>query len=214
MTTVTIIGAGNMARGIGIRVLAGGAELQILAPSAEKATTLASDIAGDDAPARGGAVDQHPVTGEIVVLATPYEAALEWASGHGTELDGRVVVDITNPVDWVTFDRLVTPPGSSSAEEIAARLTRQVSVVKGFNTTFAATLHTGQVDGQPLDVLLAGDDVAAKRMVSGLVEAAGMRPVDAGPLRRSRELEALGFLHMTLQEPLGTGYRSAVKFLG
>jgi 8-hydroxy-5-deazaflavin:NADPH oxidoreductase len=128
------------------------------------------------------------------------------------ELAGRVVVDITNPVDWATFDRLVTPADSSAAEEIAARIPA-ARVVKAFNTTFAATLVAGEVAGQPLDVLIAGDDEDAKSTVRALVESAGMRAIDVGPLRRARQLEHLGFLHMAVQEALGSAYGSAVKFV-
>jgi 8-hydroxy-5-deazaflavin:NADPH oxidoreductase len=87
-------------------------------------------------------------------------------------------------------------------------------VVKAFNTTFAGTLTSGQVDGQPLDVLIAGDDEQAKQAVADVARAGGLRPIDAGPLRRARELEHAGFLHMALQEQLGTGYASALRFLG
>jgi predicted dinucleotide-binding enzyme len=87
-------------------------------------------------------------------------------------------------------------------------------VVKPFNTTIAGTLPQGQIDGQPLDVLLASDDEDAKRVVGDFVQSMGLRPVDAGPLRRARELEALGYLHMALQDSLGTGFGSTVKFLG
>jgi 8-hydroxy-5-deazaflavin:NADPH oxidoreductase len=86
-------------------------------------------------------------------------------------------------------------------------------VVKAFNTTFAGTLTEGRVGGQPLDVFLASDDDDAKGVVSQLVRDAGLRPVDAGPLARAQELEALGFLHMALQGPLGTGFTSTVKVL-
>ena len=113
---------------------------------------------------------------------------------------------------WSSFDRLVTPPDSSAAEEIAGRLPG-ARVVKAFNTTFAGTLVEGEVDGKPLDVLLAGDDDGAKAEVASLVEAGGMRAVDAGPLRRARQLEHLGFLHMALQDTLGAGFGSAVKFV-
>jgi hypothetical protein len=86
-------------------------------------------------------------------------------------------------------------------------------VVKAFNTTFAGTLVSGQVGGQPLDVLIAGDDEAAKATVAQLVEAGGMRAVDAGPLRRSRQLEHAGFLHMLVQQPLGGGFGTALRFV-
>jgi 8-hydroxy-5-deazaflavin:NADPH oxidoreductase len=211
MTRVTIIGAGNMARGIGTRLLAAGADLQILAPKAGEAASLASELGGGGGSVAGGAV-QEPLAGEVVVLATPYDAALDVADGRRDELAGKVVVDITNPVDWASFDRLVTPADSSAAEEIAKRVP-EARVVKAFNTTFAATLVAGEVTGQPLDVLLAGDDADAKAEVAALVEAGGMRPIDAGPLRRARQIEHLGFLHMALQEALGSGYGSAVRLL-
>jgi predicted dinucleotide-binding enzyme len=85
--------------------------------------------------------------------------------------------------------------------------------VKAFNTTFAPTLEAGEVAGQSLDVFIAGDDAEAKAQVSELIESAGLRPIDVGPLRRARQLEALGYLHMALQEGLGTGYSSTVKVL-
>lgn len=212
MTNVTVIGAGNMGRGIATRLLAGGADVQILAPTVEHATTLADELRGSGGSVTGGGVDE-PLTGDVVVLATPYDGALDFTGRRSSDLDGKVVVDITNPVDWATFDRLVTPADSSAAEEIAKKLPVGAPVVKAFNTTFAGTLASGEVNGQPLDVLVAGDDEAAKERVAALVRAGGMRAVDTGPLRRARELESMGFLNMAVQDKLGTGYQSALKFI-
>jgi predicted dinucleotide-binding enzyme len=237
MTTVTIVGAGNMARGLATRLLAGKADVQILAPTLEHATSLAAELSGGGGSATGAGM-QQPLAGQVVVLATPYQAALDVAATRADELTDKVVVDITNPVDWDSFDRLVTPPESSAAEEIAKRLPGS-RVVKAFNTTFATTLRTGEVAGdgaggegprrhhdaaapggvarhdrlQQLDVLLAGDHDEAKAQLAEMIEASGMRAVDAGPLRRARQLEHLGFLHMTLQDKLGSGYGSAIKVI-
>lgn len=211
VASVTIIGAGKMSRSIATRLLAGGADIQILAPTAEAATSLAGELGGGGGSVAGGVV-QEPLAGEVVVLPTPYDAALDFAGIRGEELAGKVVVDITNPVDWTSFDRLVTPADSSAAEEIAARAPG-ARVVKAFNTTFAATLVAGEVAGQQLDVFLASDDEAAKGTVAGLVEAGGIRVIDAGPLRRARQLEHLGFLHMALQDNLSSGFESAVKII-
>ncbi len=212
MSKVTIIGAGNMGRGIGTRLVAGGHDVQVLAPNADEASALAGELGRGGASVAGGGMDEE-ITGEVVVLATPYDAALDYAENHGEQLAGKVVVDITNPVDWAGFDGLVTPGDSSAAEEIAKRLPSGVPVVKAFNTTFAGTLVAGVVAGHDLDVLIAGDDADAKATVVALVESGGMRPVDAGPLRRAQQLEHLGFLHMALQDKLGSGYGSTVKFL-
>ena len=109
------------------------------------------------------------------------------------------------------MDRLVTPEGSSSAEEAAKLLPAATRVVKAFNTTFAPTLVAGEAAGQQLDVRIAGDDEDAKKQVATLVETGGMRPVDVGPLKRARQLEQLGLFHMAVQDQLGSGFGSALK---
>ena len=134
-------------------------QLQILAPTVDHATKLAAELGSG---ATGGGTDDA-IDGKIVVLATPYYGALDFVAKRGGDLTGRAaVVEITNPVDWASFDRLVTPSDSSAAQEIAARLPDGVPVVKAFNTTFAGTLASGEVAGQQLDVLVAADDQDAK----------------------------------------------------
>ena len=204
---VTIIGAGNMGRGIGTRAVAGGHEVEIVDRDPTEADALAHEL-GDGATAlEPGA----PLGGEIVVFALYYPGIKDAVREYADELTGKVVVDITNPVDTKTWDRLATPPGTSSAEEVAQLVPDGTAVVKAFNTTFANTLIGGDVSGQQLDVLIAGDDEAAKQKVSQLVSDAGLRPIDAGPLARAQQLEQLGFLHISLQEPRGLGFASAVK---
>jgi hypothetical protein len=137
------------------------------------------------------------------------KAAVE---AYGDGLSGKTLVDITNPVNE-TYDDLVTPPDSSAAQELAARA-EGAKVVKAFNTTFANTLLEGQVSGEPLDVFVAADDQDAKATVSQLISDGGLRPVDGGPLKRARELEAAGLLHMGVQNTLGTGFSTALKVIG
>ena len=206
---VTIIGTGNMARGIGSRLLAGGHAVTVLGKEVEAAEEVVHDIgAAGSAQARSSG---DPVAGEVVVLAVYYPDAVAAVEQYGDQLDGKVVVDITNPVND-SFDGLVTPPDGSAAQELAAAAPG-ARVVKAFNTTFATTLREGAVAGQTLDVFLAGDDEDAKATIAQLAEDGGLRPVDAGPLGRARELEAAGLLHMTLQGTLGTGFGSALKIL-
>lgn len=210
---VTIIGAGNMGRGIGTRLVSGGNNVQLLDDDAGEAQALADELTdAGEGDARGSGADEA-ISGEIVVLAVPYEAARGVVEQRGDELDGKVVVDITNPVDFESFDRLVTPADSSAAEELAQLAPEGARVVKAFNTTFAGTLVAGEVAGQPLDVLIAGDEDDAKHKVAQVARGGGLNPIDTGPLRRARELERLGFLHMAMQDALGTGFGSAVKFL-
>ena len=204
---VTIIGAGNMARGIATRALAGGSTVTLLDRDPAKASTLAGELGGTT---RAGAYGDR-LAGDAVVLAVPYPALGDVLGRYGGELAGRIVIDITNPLDFGTFEP-IHPAAGSAAQEIAAAQP-PARVVKAFNTTFAGTLVSGVVAGQPLDVFLAGDDEQAKAAVAALVEAGGLRAIDAGPLRRARELEALGYLHIALQQQLQTGFASAVRVL-
>jgi NADPH-dependent F420 reductase len=210
---VTIIGTGNMAKAIGTRLLAGGNSLNLHAKDASKGAKLAEELTSS---AQNGATvavkEVGSPTDDVVILAVPYPEVAAIAKQYGDKLDGKVVVDITNPIDFNTF-QLIPAPDSSGAEEVA-KLLPNSKVVKAFNTTFAGTLLSGEVDGKPLDVFIAGDDKAAKEAVSKLVSDAQLRPVDVGALSNARHLEGFTLLHMSLQEQLGTGWMSAIKILG
>jgi hypothetical protein len=137
------------------------------------------------------------VTGDIVVLAVPYPAVSGVIAERGESLVGKVVVDITNPLNFETFDSLTVAADSSAAAEIAAALP-QSRVLKAFNTTFAGTLAAGTVGGLTTTVLIAGDDADAKSTLAGVITSGGLKAIDAGSLSRARELEAIGFLQITL----------------
>lgn len=201
---VTIIGTGNMARGIGSRVVAGGHDLTVVGKDAEKAEAVAADLGGEV----NTAVSGDRIEGDVVVLAVYYPDARSAVEEHGDQLAGKPVVDITNPVNE-TFDELVVPPDGSATDELQ-RLAPDARFVKAFNTTFANTLRRGDTE---LDVLIAGDDEDAKQAVAQLARDGGLNAIDAGPQKRARELEALGLLHMGLQGTLGTGFASAVRFV-
>ena len=175
MTHVTIIGSGNMGQAISGLVSKGGNTVELLRHS---------DTG-------------KPVTGDIVVLAVPHAAIPDILATRGDQLVGKVVVDITNPLNFQTFDSLTVPADSSAAAQIAASLP-QSRVVKAFNTNLAATLASGTAGEVPTTVLIAGDDRPAKSQLADLVTAGGLRAIDSGSLRRARELEALGFLQITL----------------
>jgi 8-hydroxy-5-deazaflavin:NADPH oxidoreductase len=203
---VTIIGAGNMGRGIGSRVVHGGNDVELIDRNPDDARALAEELGN------GATVADSP-SGEIVVLALPYEALPDAIEEYGDDLAGKVVVDIANPAEWSTMDRLVTPQDTSSAEETARRVPEGTPVLKAFNTTFAGTLVAGEVAGQDLEVLIAGDDEAAKRKLASVAEAGGLRPLDVGPLKRARQLEQVGLFHMAIQDPLGSGFGSALRLV-
>jgi 8-hydroxy-5-deazaflavin:NADPH oxidoreductase len=211
---VTIIGPGNMGRAIGTRAAAAGHSVTFVGRSDEHAQEAVQDVKSlvkDSARVSAARLDNVNL-GDIVVLALWYGTNKEVARQLGDKLNGKVVVDIANPLNS-SYDNLATAPDSSSAEEVA-KAAPGAKVVKAFNTTYAGTLRAGQVDGQPLDIWIAGDDADTKNKVAQLVKDAGMRPIDAGPLSRARQIEAMQFLHIVTQPALGTNWASAIKVLG
>jgi NADPH-dependent F420 reductase len=212
---ITIIGAGNMGRGIGARAAAGGHSVTFVDANPETAQKTAEDV--KQAAKNGAKISSTSLgdvqLGDVVVLAVWYGTNLEVAKQLGDRLAGKVVVDIANPLN-ATYDGLATAPDSSSAEDLAKVVASGAKVVKAFNTTYAGTLLAGQVAGQPLDVFIAGDDAGAKAKVAQIVTDGGLRPVDTGPLSRARQIEGLQLLHIVTQATLGTNWGSAVKILG
>ncbi len=175
MAAITIFGKGNMGQAIGDVFTQGGNQVSFIDS--------------------GDAVEN---LGNIVVLAVPYNAALSIAKANQAALSGKVVIDITNPLNFDTWDELVVPADSSAAAQIAALLPDS-KVVKAFNTTFAATLQSRKVSDQAqTTVMAAGDDAAAKQELADALTDSGVAFVDAGALKRARELESFGFLQMTL----------------
>jgi 8-hydroxy-5-deazaflavin:NADPH oxidoreductase len=171
---ITIFGTGSMGQALSSLAAKGGNSVQI----------IDSD-------------DTAEVTGDIVILAVPYGSVASIAAERAAQLAGRIVVDITNPLDFETFDSLVVAADSSAAAELADALPN-ARVLKAFNTTFAGTLSAGVVGENPTTVLIACDDGDAKAQLAEVVSAGGLRAIDAGRLRRARELEAMGFLQLAL----------------
>ena len=136
--------------------------------------------------------------GEIVVLAVPYVAIAGIIQEYSTDLQGKIIIDITNPVDFTTFDSLLVPSDTSAAALIAKQRPNSM-IVKAFNTTFSDTLATKKVANEhQTTVLLASDSQEAKETIIKSLENSGLSLLDAGSLKRARELEAIGFLQITL----------------
>lgn len=209
---VLIIGAGNMGRGIATRFATTTADLVLHDVDSAKADALATELrsAGSASVRTTSAPREAAESSDIVVLASWYGVNLDTARSLGDALEGKVVVDISNPLND-SYDGLVTAPDTSAAENIRAVLPAGAKLLKAFNTTFAGTLVAGEVNGQPLDVFIAGDDDAAKGTLSELVRESGLNAIDVGALERARQLEALGLLGITLQSRLDTGFGTAWK---
>lgn len=176
MANITIFGTGNMGTAIGTIFSAGGHSVQHINQSTENPT----------------------IEGDIVVLAVPFAALAPIAESFKAQLVGKTVVDITNPLNFETFDSLLVPAGSSAAAGLAEALPES-HVVKAFNTNFAATLASGKVGETQTTVLVAGDNADAKSALIAAITVGGqVDAVDAGSLARAHELESIGFLQLTL----------------
>lgn len=203
--TISIIGTGNMARGIATRMIAGSHNVELHAHNLTKGEALATEL-GKNAKAVAVGSELH----DIVVLAIPYDAISDVANQYDN-FAGKTVIDITNPIDFATF-QLIPEAGTSGAEAIAKSLP-DAHVIKAFNTTLAGTLAAGEAGGFPLDVFIAGDDTAAKQAIAELVRDGGMRPIDTGALQNARHLEGIQLIHMATQDQLGGGWMSAITFV-
>ena len=192
MSSVSIIGLGNMAGALAGRALAGGNALEIIGRDPAKAKEFADTLDGATVGTTGAAP-----AGDIVVLAVPYAGAAAVVSEYGDALRGKVIIDITNPIT-PDFQGFVTPDGSSGAQEIAKAAPAGAQVVKAFNALFSHVLAAGPAEGQTLDVFIAGDDAQAKARVSAFIESLGLRPMDTGELPMARALENVALLQLGL----------------
>ncbi|WP_445169286.1 NADPH-dependent F420 reductase [Mycolicibacterium sp. Dal123E01] len=191
-TSISIIGIGSMATALAERALAAGNAVQIIGRDLAKTQELVAALDG----ATVGTFGDTPA-GDLVILAVPYSSAADVVGQYGDALSGKVIVDVTNPVA-PDMTGLVTPEGSSGAQETAKAAPAGAHVVKAFNTVFGHVLTADAAKGRSLDVFIAGDDAQAKASVSAFVESLGLRPLDAGPLAIARALEYAGLLEISL----------------
>jgi predicted dinucleotide-binding enzyme len=189
MSTISIIGSGSMAAAIGSRITRAGHIVEVLSRDNKKAQALADKLASGAITGRYGATP----SGDIVILAVPYAGAAAVVAEYGQALDGKVIIDITNPVA-PDLSGLVTPPGSSGAQEIARSAPAGAHVVKAFNTIFGHVL----AKGGRLDAFIAADDAEAKARVSTFLDSLGLRPLDVGGLHMAQTLEAIGLMMIGL----------------
>jgi len=185
---ITIIGGGRAGTALGAGIARTGWPVEIAPRGAEAQRKLVAESG-------------------IVVLAVPFEARRDVAEKLGDVLDGKIVVDVTNPLKFPgpTYD--FEGPGSG-AEELQRWLPR-ARIVKAFNTVFSNAMADARVGGEPTSAFVASDDDAARATVLALARDMGFDAVDAGPLSNARWLEGLLFFEMMLEKVHGSaiGFR-------
>jgi predicted dinucleotide-binding enzyme len=190
MSSISIIGTGNMARAIGALAVAGGNTVEVIGRDQSKAADLAKDLGGS-ATTTGefGAVP----AGDIVIVALRYADVVPVVTQYANALADKIIVDISNPFN-ADADGLAVPADTSIAQEVAKAAPADARVVKAFNTVFGHVLKKGRT----LDVFFAGDDAQAKAGVSEFIASLGLRPLDVGGLTMAHWLEGTGLVLMGL----------------
>ena len=200
MTTISIIGAGNMATAVGTRAAKHGHTVELMSRNSAKAQALADQIGNG---ATVGTFGARPV-GDIVILAVRYAGAVDVVEHYGDALAGKVIVDITNPFN-ADASGVVTTAGNSVSQQLAAVAPEGAHVVKAFNTIFGGVI----AEDKPLDAFFAGDSAEAKAHVAAFLESLGMRALDAGGLEMTHALEWAGILLVGLARS-GAGFDIAL----
>lgn len=191
MSSISIIGTGNMARTIGTLAVAGGNTVEVIGRDHAKAAELAKALGSGATAGEFGAVP----AGDIVIVALLYASVVPVVARYGDALAGKVIVDISNPFN-ATADGLAISDGTSIAQEVADVAPASASVVKAFNTVFQVVL----AKGQPLDVFFAGDDERAKAGVAEFITTLKLRPLDVGGLKMAHYLEGMGLIAVGLAQ--------------
>lgn len=189
MNTISIIGTGGMAAVIASRTAKAGHTVEVVGRDPAKARALADKLASGAITGTYGAVP----AGDIVILGVPYASAATVVADYGDALRGKIIIDVSNPVAS-DLSGLVTPHGSSGAQEIAKAAPKSAHVVKAFNTLFGHVLARNE----RFDAFIAADDLEAKARVSTFIESLGLRPFDIGGLHMAQTLESLGLLMIGL----------------
>lgn len=190
-TLAIIGGTGKEGQGLAYRWAKAGYHVIIGSRTPDKAERVAADL--------NKMFDRNIVSGmgnedsasncDIAVLTVPYSAHKTILESVRDPLQGKVLIDVTVPLDSESFTTVFIPPAGSAALEAQEILGESVNVVAAFQNI--SHVHLQQDGPVPCDVLVCGDSEAAKKQVLQLVEAAGMAGWDAGPLQNAVVVEGL-----------------------
>lgn len=195
LTIGVLGGTGPQGKGLGLRFAVAGHHVVLGSRSPERAEEAAAEVRemrpDVTLSVRGGTNEEAAAAGPVVVLAVPYEGHAETVTSLAPLLDGKIVIDCVNPMIFDKQGAMPVEVREGSASEQTAALVPGARVVSAFHDVSARRLF-GTNTSVNTDILVCGDDVEAKTLVIGLAtQVPGMRGIDAGPLRLSRELEAL-----------------------
>lgn len=198
MRIAVVGGTGKEGQGLALGWARAGQELIIGSRAQERAAQTAEAINREvgRAAATGMLNRQAAITGEIVVLTVPYDAHEKTLLDIREAVRGKILVDVTVPVDPERPRRLRTPIGGSATEEAQALLGSETRVVAAFQNLSYTHLAQGQAVAS--DVLVCGDDLQSRQEVIKLAGLLRLRALDAGPARNARVVEGLTVVLMEI----------------
>lgn len=201
---ISIIGAGNVGQKLAQLIHDAGHEIFIGLNDLTKKP--------ESAPYRYGSLEEAAEFGDIVLFAVPYTAYAEILPKLADNLKGKIVIDVTNPVnaDW---SPLLLGEENSGGETVTQLLPKSY-VVKAFNTVFADIMTKEGLnrDGQPVTAFVAGNDQEANRTVCKLASEIGFAPIIVGPMKCARYLEATAHLNIQIAVGMGKGTNAALVY--
>ena len=205
-------GTGREGRGLALRWAAKGHEIVLgsrdAARAKDKARELAAELPDGGDRITGASNEEAAGAGEVVLLTVPYAAHADTLRSVRDAAAGRILVDITVPLQPPKVTQVHLPQGTSAALEAQALLDPSTRVVATLHHVSSA--HLGD-PGHAIDcdVLVCGDDEAARTVVIGLLGDLGLRGLDAGALRNAVALESLTpvLLHLNRKYKTNTGIR-------
>jgi NADPH-dependent F420 reductase len=205
---IAVIGAGNVGGTLGKRWARAGHEVTfgVRDPAEAKVAALVRESGPK---ARATPVPEAARGADVVVLTVPWDSARDAIAAAG-DLRGRVLIDATNPIPMTAEglrQGLVIGHTTSAGEQVA-RWAEGARVVKAFNTTGFQNMADPAYGPRGLSMMLCGDDPEARKVVADLARQLGFEPVDVGPLRSARYLEAVAMLwiDMAIFQGFGTNF--------
>lgn len=206
---IGIIGSGNVGGTLGARWAQGGHHV-VFASRAPESKEMKDLVARAGSSARAGTAAEAVAASEVVLLATPWGAA-EPAIASAGDLNGKVLIDATNPL-YSDLSGLSIGTANSAGEHVAL-LAQGAKVVKAFNTIGYNIMANPQFGSERAMMAYCGDDAGAKEIVKQLATELGFDALDAGPLTQARTLEPLALLWISLAYQVGYGREIAFQFL-
>lgn len=202
MTTIGVVGAGNIGGTLGKRWAAQGHRVLfgVRDPGAEQVQALLETVEGD---ATAVSVGDAIARARVVVFAIPGKVLIETVGAHRAALDGKIVIDSTNNVGAETMHSV----------EMFRRTTPRVQLFRAFNSLGWENFANPTYGDVQVDLFYCGDEGEARTAVHQLIADVGLRPIYLGGLDQSDVLDGVTRLWFALAFGRGYGRRIAFKLL-